>query len=290
MLRLRAVVLLLLCCICSAAVVAEAEADNGAVQTSKLVAQYLQSRAALLQQFSPPAYILRLPDKASEKDWAAQRRGLKSLETQLRAIIGPVHIAGFKSNGQINLESLRETSYSVPRRMMDGLIYRGDDGDLFVTTRELATARFNDGKVGKRRTLPHLQHHETLFFSFETAVMPFMPLPIRASGHVYIRTSLALLGQDSGPYPPGMVYVYIENKDYIFLLEHRLTQAMPQIPACEKKYNLSMQHGGMASHPWEPDAAFLTYKACFADQAKRLPFYKPVIKEVQAIVDHIMQM
>jgi hypothetical protein len=29
---------------------------------------------------------------------------------------------------------------------------------------------------------------------------------------------------------------------------------------------------------------------CFADQAKSLPFYKPVIEEVQSIVDHIMRM
>ncbi|WP_121541100.1 hypothetical protein [Mariprofundus sp. EBB-1] len=289
LIRLRSFVLLLLCCICGS-VVTEAETVDGAVHTRELVTQYLESRDALLQQFNKKPIHIRMSDKESKKDGEAQLRGLKALETQLRAIIAPVHIAGFKDDSWISLGSLRETSYGDASRL-DGLFYSGDDGLLFVTTKELATHWLKKyRKPAEGRGMHDLQHDYSAFFALEAAVMPFMALPIQASKDVYIRATLALLGQDSGPYPPSVVYVYIERGDIILLLEHRLTEAISQVPACEKKYNASMNHGGLASHPWEPDAAFLIYKNCFTDKAESLPFYKPMIKEVQSIVDRIMRM
>jgi len=284
--RLRVCWLILLCCTCGIAI-AEVEAVDGAGQASVLVSQYLKSRDALLHKFSKEPMDTPVSDKEWEKDWAAQVQGLKMLEAQLRAIIGPVHIAGFKSDGKISLTSLRETPYGDASRL-DGLIYSGKDGQLFVTTRDMASRWLKHWKIGKNSSMHDLQHHESVFFALETAVMKFMTLPIKASNHVYIRTSLALLGQDSGPYPPGVVYIYMEKGDDVLLLEHALAVDIPQISACEREYNVAMEKGGRASHPWNPDPAFLSYKRCFADKADSLPFYKPMLKNIQSIVDHIM--
>jgi len=285
--RRRAFLLIFVCCTC---VVAKAEAGSldSTGQASASVTRYLESRDTLLQRFKEKSISLRMSDKESEKDRAAQRRGLNRLETQLRAIIGSVHIEGFKDDGKINLESLRETPFADPDRMMDGLVYTGKDGRLFVTTRELAIGWLNHGEVGHARGMLHLQQHESLFFPFEAAVMPFMPLPIKASNHVYIRTSLALVAQDSGPFPPGVVYIYMEKGGHVLLLEHYLAVDIPQIPACEREYDSIMEKEGPASHPWNPDPAFLAYTRCFANKAGTLSFYKPMLKNIQAMANHIM--
>lgn len=112
-----------------------------------------------------------------------------------------------------------------------------------------------------------------------------IPVPIR-DGTTYARAFLAQEGQDVGPFPPSVAYIFIEKGDQALIARTSFDDMVAQIPQCEAEWNGHMQGvydidiDNLGTHLY---GAFSAYRSCFAEEVKNEPFYPSLEKEVQAV-------
>src|SRR5262249_10927476 len=122
---MRAFLIALLCCIPVTAGAATPEQD------------YIAARDKYIAKFTQLSTDNKFTDDVSDD----HKRALEALEKQLRRLIGPVALKGFKTEGGINLDGLIKGDEGFG--LLDALVFPASDGDgervakVFVTTNTL---------------------------------------------------------------------------------------------------------------------------------------------------------
>ncbi|BDG01550.1 hypothetical protein [Anaeromyxobacter oryzae] len=224
--------------------------------------RYLDARAAA---------NIRCADGGMEKD---QDRARAELASQLRAIIGPVRLAGIQGPGAPAYDGFWGVGST---EMADGLLFKWQSSTLFVTTRALFAHTVATTKSFDYRTVDEVLVSATVIG--DAAYTSFTEVPVRHGPSTQrARASVGLVAQDIGPWPPATLVVQVERGNRIYVVSTDLSPGLEQITACEAKWG-----------PRREDAAFDAYRRCVGAALPTRPSFAAVVRRAQAIVDALQQ-
>ena len=206
---------------------------------------------------------------------AKEREALAQLEKQMQAIVGPVNIAGFPSQGKINLETLQKDA-DMGFGQVDGLRFQGEREALFVTTRNVLKL-YIAGEPKPTADLPApdlaVLSADAKFnaevFAQDSTVTSYVNLPVKsADGTSFAEAFLGITAQDTGPFVPTTVFVLASKGDRIFLVRAATATKLPQIAKCRKASD---------------------YPGCYGAEVKGLPVFASLQQQAQSIVDRLQK-
>lgn len=247
-------------------------------------------------------YVGRFEKNASPGD---DRHALEELEQLLRAIVGPVKVAGLAGPGAINLETLLP---DAGFGQIDGLKFRWGQDWLFVTTRGLL-----DDYLARDKKLPKdlvaLAETDEFYrrvLDWDVAVTRFGELPTTPPTSMTVaKASLALSAQDIGPWPPSTILVFAARGDRIFVVMSSLKDRPEQVPACEARWNEGEAKYRQALRAWRSarpsdrsahadpgryeEEGFEAYRRCFARALPGHPSFAVLTRRAQDIINRLQE-
>jgi len=256
---------------------------------------YIETRDQFIRQFRKANYPVSRDD----------RRALNELQRQLRSIIGPVVIDGFPQQGLINLVTLYR---GVGFGQVDGLRFSSGKETLLITT-----VRLLNDYIDRHRTLPAEYtrlakdgEFYRLVFDWSSVTTHFAAIPSRgAPFNVFTYAFLGLRSQDTGPFVPNAIYVFISNGKYVFVVSAALTEPMMQIADCKETWGEYDKKSASAFEAYRASdlkdkrafddyvryerEGFEMYRTCFGRKAITQPSFASLIRQVQSIVDRIQR-
>jgi len=256
--------------------------------------KYLKTRDDFISKFASSA-----PEASSDE------HALSELEKQLRLIIGSVNVAGFPTQGKINLETLYQDGGFG---QVDGLSFGSGHDHLFVTTRDLLNSYLHEHKAlpSDLRKLSKSEEFYRLVFSWDVAVTKFAEIPLKKTHDgSFAYAFLGLWAQDIGLFLPKDLFVFVENDKRIFAVTAETKTTITQIAECkdvwdkfQKKKSASFavyrasglkdENAFETSRRYE-DEGFKAYTSCFERKAKTEAFFNALSIQAQSLVDHINQ-
>jgi len=199
-----------------------------------------------------------------------QGRALAELAGQLRAIVGPVRLAGIEGPGEPAYDGFWGVGST---EMADGLRFKWRGSSLFVTTRALFARTAAATQPLHGRTVDDVLVSSTAIG--DAAYTTFCEVPVRHGPSALLsRASVGLVAQDIGPWPPKTLVVQVERGGRVYVVSTDLSPGLEQVAACEAKWD----------HRRE-DAAFDAYRRCVGAVLPTRPSFAAVVHRAQAIVD-----
>ncbi|UCI34373.1 hypothetical protein [Mesorhizobium sp. B4-1-4] len=242
---------------------------------------------------------------------AADAKARADLEGRLSALLGPLTVKDFPTNGTINLESLSDSD--VGYGMLDGLRYtQGDDGpSLVATTRGLLdrwlqarAAETDEGlklPTGVDEALK-LDAFYTQAINSDAAFMGTLDFPLKKPEGADI--AMARLGgwtQDVGPIHEQQVVVTLVKGNSVMIASAPATPPVPRIAACEALWTsadeaaqkLAAQASetkdeklyDTANAAWEKGDG--DYRKCMGDKLPSDPAFPALLTQAQTLADHM---
>lgn len=213
----------------TAAVAATAEETYWAAR-DKAVAQIKQRQAA------------NADDAQTQK---IEEAALNDLQKRLVAIVGPVAVKGFPSQGKINLQTLGS---EIGADMLDGLVFStpsdiNDSPSLVVSTRTLtqkwlsARAAEADANLRVPAGLEAALRDDS-FYSFgigsDAAFSQASGFDIaKPAGADFAFAALGRWSQDIGPSPLDQIVVAVVKGERVLVADVTTKTPVPEIPACK---------------------------------------------------------
>jgi hypothetical protein len=245
-------------------------------------------------------YVRRFEKTGADVGPHEDRHALDELEKLLRAIVGPVKLAGLAGPGTINLETLQ---HDGGFGQADGLRFDWGGDDLFVTSRPVLDCYLTmHGDLP--RDLVELSRTDeiySLILNWNAAFYRFTDIPVTHDGSITVaQASITLPAQDIGPWPPTTVLVFVERGHRVFVVRSELKDQLPQMPVCEAKWNeferkytdaLRAAHrpgGSTAKDPsrYEQEG-YDAYRRCYGRAIRDHASFAAVTRRAQAIVDRL---
>lgn len=241
---------------------------------------------------------------------AQLEKALADLQKRMQPIIGHVAVVGFPTKGKLNLEALSAQDEGFG--MLDGLVF-GDsasDRSLVVSTPGLLDAWL----AAHRKTIPSdpdvprdpaaavkTEIFYTWAVSTGSAVVHYAELPVVAPPDAsFAHASLSARTQDQSPQAPDEMFVALEQRGRVFVVEAKLATAMKPIAACDaittdtakraeaadKAYAAGHATDATAPDPGaelrdKGDAAF---RACYGEKIKGSSAFKAATSQATAII------
>jgi hypothetical protein len=258
---------------------------------------YVAARDAYTKTLEPLDKPNPNPAAASDDTFLkAQDAARADLETQLRAIIGPVSVKGFTGDGKINIESLIEGYEDYGK--LDALAFASADGktDLLVTTTTLAERWLKaHEKWWNENNVPQQLDAALTTGAFYTQAIangaafdPYVTLPITAKT---TPAAAVLMGQsqDIGPVTPDRIVVATVQGGRLYIVNAPLRAKVTLTSAClrlwkdaEKKAAKIADSDRAERMRAGGDRAF---HVCFTERAKQESFFQPATRQAQDILD-----
>lgn len=246
-------------------------------------------------------YIREL-EKAS--NLADDRSALAELETQLQQIIGPIEIEGFSKQGKINLLTLyQELGFG----QVDGLRFDSGQESLLVTTDSVLNRYLSEWPKLPRNLIELSRTAEFyhLAFSSDAAVTYYAEIPVEVEAETFAHAFLGVTAQDIGPFVPREIFIFVSKGSRILLAYAPAGTAITDIPKCRAEweqydkrrsealniYRSSKLQDGKAladSHRNE-EQGFEAYHRCFGREARHQPFFAPLTKQAQSVVNRLQR-
>ncbi|MDR3463833.1 MAG: hypothetical protein P4L76_16110 [Beijerinckiaceae bacterium] len=255
--------------------------------------------------------IAALADSSRPGFDAKEKAARASLETKLRAVIGPVAPAGFRPiDGKINLETL---SADLGFGQLDGLRFdkRNPTTKIVVTTQALLrqwiagqNARGSDADSHVPTEIVKAVASESFYtfaISSDAAVAKFADLPVNAPGATIATVLLVQRRQDVVLSVPDELMASVVRGDVVFVAAQSLLGKVPPIPACdeiwhshEKKRDEAMaayNASGLKDEKQFDRATALeaqgdvAYRQCFAARFKDQAASAAALRQAQALVE-----
>lgn len=250
--------------------------------TSKEV-NYFRSRDAFV------SLVRQAKGKAAEEQ---DNKALANLETQLKAIIGPVKIEGFDEKGQLNIETLEDDTGAD---QVDGLKFGTSETYLFVTTSNILR-NYLSRHSEYPANLPELSKDNEFYrhvFDWDAAVTYYGDVPVKHSSGTFARAFLGLTAQDYGNYPPNTLFVFVSKGDRIRIASVPIKTEVSNIPRCITEWQKFKDKATKAAETKDVKAdgdsdrleeeGFAAYHECFGREAKNWKFFPKVIQQAQSI-------
>src|SRR5579871_1313967 len=144
------------------------------------------------------------------------RPAIMELEQQMKAIIGPINIEGFPTEGKINFQALVDDVGFVG---VDGLTLTSKQEHLFVTTDKILM-RYLEGAQHLPRDLAELSKAVEFYnhvFALGGAVTYYAELPVqRTKATSYVRAFIGVAAQDIGPIVPREIFIFLSKGNRVF--------------------------------------------------------------------------
>ncbi|TPK89489.1 hypothetical protein [Mesorhizobium sp. B2-4-17] len=242
---------------------------------------------------------------------AADAKARADLEGRLSALLGPLTVKDFPTNGTINLESLSDSD--VGYGMLDGLRYtQGDDGPTLVATTRGLLDRWLQARAAETDEglkLPtsvdealKLDAFYTQAINSDAAFMGTLDFPLKKPEGADI--AMARLGgwtQDVGPIHEQQVVVTLVKGNSVMIASAPATPPVPRIPACEALWTsadeaaqkLAAQASetkdeklyDTANAAWEKGDG--DYRKCMGDKLPSDPAFPALLTQAQTLADHM---
>ena len=238
-----------------------------------------------------------------EDDWARA-----ALETQMRAIIGPVLIKGRPREGKINLDTLNDSFQGFG--MLDGMVYGGiDDKTRVIVTMDSLFKRWLHNwsdEIGSETQLADIAKNNNFYthaILTDSAVVRFADLPIRKSaGASFASAMLAARTQSDIPQKADEIFVLVAQGNKVFLAYTKQFGAVGPIAACEairkdyaKRATDAANETGLSDEARQTKSDELSGKSdseflrCFAEKAAQQKSYASAVAAAQALFDRLPQ-
>ena len=198
--------------------------------------RYLAARERYVADIERDAPALD-PQGLTEREELA----LSDLETQLKAIIGPLSIKGVSPEGKINLDTLlKELGYGK----LDGLVHASPDKGTSAVATTVALLKgwlkaHENWWPGERNVPQDIEGALTSEEFYTQAVgtgaafAKFADIPVTPSaGTSFATAMLVLQRQDVGPWMPNEILVSAVHGDRVFVLSQPVSVTIEPIPAC----------------------------------------------------------
>ena len=255
-------------------------------------------------------YIKALRHSDTDADLERHNAALADLETQLRAIIGPIAIEGFASDGKIHLDGLIAGDEGFG--LIDGLVFAGadDKARLVVTTPTL----FDKWLRAHRDWWPENPLPQDLnaalrdddFYtqglSADSAFVTYAEIPVARPAWATIAFAmLATRTQDLVGPVPDEINIFVRGADRVFIVTAKTTIRAGPIAACDALRKQLEQKAATARVASEAaggkDEALndkfdrLTREAeraqpsCFGTRARQQAFFPALVRQAQALID-----
>ncbi len=170
-------------------------------------------------------------------------KALADLAKRMKPIIGRVAVVGFPTKSKLNLETLSTQDEGFG--MLDGLAFGVSESDksLVVSTPGLLDAWL----AAHRKTTPSdpdvprdpaaavkTDIFYTWAMSTGSAVVHYAELPVVAPPDAtFAHATLSARTQDQSPQAPDEIFVALEHRGRVFLVEAKLATPMKPIAACD---------------------------------------------------------
>ena len=271
---------------------------------------YLASRDALIAKFKRLKEAADKSGKANPDLDKQQRQALKSLEQQMRAVVGPASLKGFGA-GKLSLDTLTEGDVGFSQ--LDGLRFstKGGKSDALVTTRGLFDAwlRANPERWTLPATPPKTldealasQDFYTFSVSEDAAVNKYAEIPVTPPpGAAHAHAILDARTQDVAPRIPDEIIVGFLQGERLVIASAPVNAKIAAIAPCEKILKESEAKADAALKAYnetkpQNDKLFddythlqemgdVDYRACYGAHAKDEAFFAAVTKQAQTLLD-----
>jgi hypothetical protein len=250
-------------------------------------------------------------DGYGDKILAAEAQAQAELEKQMRAIIGPVVIAGMAEEAKLNLDSLTEGDEGFG--ILDGMVYGGLDAKtrVIVTTDSLFRHWLKQHQEwwGKDSNdipqEPSAAVKENNFYTqavlTDSAILRFADLPIRKpAGAAFAYAMLASRTQDDVPHKADEIFVAVAQGEKVFLAYTKEFGAVGPIAVCDavrndlvKKSLAAAEEEGLDDKARSAKSDDLSGKSdseflrCFADKASQQNSFAAAARAAQALMDRL---
>lgn len=267
----------------SSVLFAFAQAPATQSQPTSMEVYYFRSRDAFV------SLVRQAKGKAAEEQ---DNKALANLETQLKAIIGPVKIEGFDEKGQLNIETLQDDTGAD---QVDGLKFGTSETYLFVTTSNILRnylSRHSEypANLTELSKDNEFYHH---VFDWDAAVTYYGDVPVKHAPETFARAFLGLTAQDYGNYPPNTLFVFVSKGDRIRIASVPIKTEVSNIPRCITEWQKFKDKATKAAETKDEKAdgdsdrleeeGFAAYHECFGREAKNWKFFPKVIQQAQSI-------
>jgi len=277
LLRAGSAILLLL--VSSALVAAEVGATSPPNTQDDPEAHYIAERDAYRTTLRRADANHTLDEKALyEKD----RKAIAALTKSMRALIGPVEIAGVEGEGRLLPDSTLEGIGDVA---LDSLAYGETYRQIQVTTERILTdwlaAWQKDARAG-RDAIPldaAAALHSPTFYTFatsgDTGVDKFIEVPLKKSAQAKVAIAM-LAGRTQGAIltEPESILVAAAQGGLVFIAEAPLNMKFGLLPACAAEL-----------HGPDDDVSTPAFATCFVKNAPKHPAFAAAVKQAQALYD-----
>ncbi len=262
-------------------------------------AKYLAARDGFIEAFKKtnvPVEVLDTRDK----------KALRELEKQLRAIIGPVAIKGYPEvQGTINLETLEQDGGFG---QLDGLSFHFSEHDWVVVSTTGLVQKYIVNVSAFPRDFKRLVENEeflTKAYSWDAHIYLYAELPLKkGKDFAAARAFLAFPGGDYGPYVPKNLIVFAQKGKRIFLCSSDVLVDVGRIPKCKAEYDsfekkskeaydryrtskLKDKQAFELSSQIERDG-YDAFRRCYGKNVDDERFFGPATKQAQSILDSLL--
>ena len=235
---------------------------------------------------------------------------LADLQKRMQPIIGHVAVVGFPTKGKLNLETLSAQDEGFG--MLDGLAFGDSESgkSLVVSTPGLLDAWL----AAHRKTTPSdpdvprdpaaavkTEIFYTWAMSSGAAAVHYAELPVVAPPDAsFAHATLSARTQDQSPQTPDEMFVALEHRGRVFIVEAKLATPMKPIAACDvitadfAKRAEAADKAYAAGHPTDVTAADpgvelrdkgdAAFRACYGERIKGKPVFKAATAQAAAIV------
>jgi len=209
---------------------------------------------------------LEAADPQSDKADKAGAQLLLDLQKRLKAIVGPVSVKGFPSEGKINLQTLGS---EIGSGMLDGLLYQktadGQTPSLVVTTRGLLQRWLDErGKEADATLRVPTKIEEALqsdaFYEFgvgsDAAFTNGGALDIvKPDGADFAFATIGRWSQEQGPSELGDIFVSVVKGDRVLVAGLPAKPKIPELAACKPIWDAASAKSDKLSKAYQDGGA-----------------------------------
>ena len=260
--------------------------------------KYIETRDHYIEYF-------KKSDVKYEENNIEDRRGLSALENQLKAIIGPIIVKGFSTQGEFSWVTLMDNYYEG-LQPIDGLRFESKGKEtLIVTSKDLLKyyLKLHEFPI-KFSELSKTGNFFASVLENDAAVNYFSEIPVKsANNQTYASVFLGLSAQDIGDFTPENLYIFVAKGNQILMVVAPTNIKVNQIPQCKEIWDASAKSSEQAlkiyrasnlknekafeDHTRYEQKGFEEYKECYGREVKNQQFFAPLTNQAQSIIDRL---